>query len=169
MYTRKSTLLKLEEVEKKSQHLIEMHCEDNALQNVLKYNPLIVYTISNSQQRKWFRKVESITYITTFLTEKAILNFIIDENGIERIISVSIKNLHAIKEYTPVTIGNKTVEDSGFELQAVFNGLGLTEVRTKMSSYFLPVEKGEIYEMVKNKIKANTFQGIVETTNFYKK
>lgn len=167
MYKRKSTLLKLDEVTEKHQQLIIMHCADYGLVNVLNDEPLIIHTISTTQKRKWFKKVMLTVRTLTFLTNKAFLNFIIDEKGIEKIISVSLRNLHSIKEYKPITIGSKIVEDSGFDLQAVFNGLGLTEARTKMSTYFLGIEKGKLYEMVKNKIDENAFQGIVEKTNFY--
>ncbi|WP_271766680.1 hypothetical protein [Aquimarina algiphila] len=169
MYKRKSTLLKLDEVIEKHQQLIIMHCADYGLSNVLNDSPLIIHTISTIQKRKWFKKVTLTVQTITLLTNQAFLNFIIDEKGIEKMISVLLRNLHSIKEYKPITIGNKTVEDSGFHLQAVFNGLGWTDARTKMGSYFLAIEKGELYEMVKNKVNANAFKGIVEKTNSYTK
>lgn len=159
MYTRKSQLVKPEQVQQKHQQLIEAHCKEYALGNILLDNPLIINTISTYEKRKLFKKVTAIIHTTTFLTAGAVLNFIIDESGAEKIILVAIKNLHAVKEYKPVTIGKKTIEDSGFELQAVFNGLGWAESRTKLSSYFIPIEKGEIYDAAKGKLMLNEIQG----------
>ena len=63
-----------------------------------------------------------------------------------------ISNIEKIKEFEPLKIGNKVVEDSGFEIQAVFNGLGLSEARSKSSTYFLGIQKGPCYDLVAQKL-----------------
>lgn len=152
MYKRSSAELRKDEISDERKQLILNHCKDNGLENVFENDPLIIHTISTSQKRKLFRTVELTNRLITILTEQTLLNFVTDDRNVNRIISVAIKNLQYVKEFEPVKIGNKTIDDSGFELRAVFNGLGLSASRSNTASYFLPVAQGSMYEMAKKKL-----------------
>ena len=152
MYKRSSSVLQKDKISEERRQVIQDHCSDNGLGTIFEENPLIIHTVSTTQKRKLFKTVKLTDHSITILTDKTLLNFVTDHKKVDRIISIAVKNLQSVKEFEPITIGNKTVDDSGFELRAVFNGLGLSEPRSAMSSYFLPVAKGDIYEMVKKKL-----------------
>ena len=146
LYQRKSEFVNINDLTSDQKTIVENHNDQNGLGIKFDDQLTMIKTISTTQKKKLFKTVDLIEQTYTFFSDDVFLNLIIDTKGQTRIISVRLKDIINPKEFQPVKIGKNTIEDSGFEIQGVFYGLGMTSAKSQVSSYFIGIEKGACYE-----------------------